>query len=176
MHKLLKSGFNVDSAQHELENHPECWRELTFRQDFEGSAHTDTETIYLRGPTEISPNAMIHSTKAINYPIIQRLPHCVELATYIMQYMQPKEVGRIVIVNLKPHKSVSAHIDEGEYADYYKRYHVPIKTNSLVHHYSQNDYVIMQKGELWEYAHKLPHHTVNLSDSDRWNMIFDFRF
>jgi len=175
MHKLIKSGFNVSYAQQELENNPKYWSELTFRQNFKDSPHVNTETIYLRGPESITPDTILHSIKAINLQIMQNLPNCVELAAEILRFMQPKEVGRIVIVNLKKNGTVSPHTDEGKYADYYKRFHLSIKTNKKVFHYSQNDYVIMKEGELWEYAHKFSHHTENHGDSDRWNMIFDLR-
>ena len=174
-HTLIEDGFDVSKAVAELESHPEFWKAITARQDAPESPHVDTETIILRGPTELSFYGFMQSLESVNYGMVAHLPECVNLALEIIKAVKPSEVGRVVIVNLKAGGKVIRHRDEGNYAEHFMRFHLPMKINEHTISYSEADQVVMKAGELWQFPHRLEHWVENNGDSDRWNMIIDIK-
>jgi hypothetical protein len=172
-HQLLLTDIDISKAKQEIENKLYLWSLHTERQSSPLSAHQQTETIYLQGPLQFTYDAFINSLDSFKYIEADLLPHCMDLVNQVIKYLKPKEIGRVVIVNLKANGKVNKHIDQGKYPEHYERYHLAIKSNDKCISYSNEMPFIMQEGELWKYAHRIPHYAVNNSNEDRWNLIFD---
>ena len=50
----IAEGLDVEPLLKLLENKPALWKEIQIRQQFTGSPHKDTESIYVRGPYAMS--------------------------------------------------------------------------------------------------------------------------
>lgn len=177
--KMLRSGIDVSELKKELRHNDNLWSDITARQNTPGSAHTDTETIFLRWAKEQTIDACFNDLVPVEYPAINVLPAAKKLIDEI-HGLVGGELGRAIIVKLKPDGIITQHIDEGLYADYYDRFHLPIYTNSENNLYVASDdrsgeYCNMREGELWWFDHKRPHFGCNTSSVNRVHLIVDIR-
>ena len=173
--RRIAEGLDVEPLLQLLDAKPELWKEIETRQKFTGSPHKQTETIHVRGALKMSAYYLMWDTGAYDYPCMKYLaPALVPLMRPILEQLQVKEMGRVMIVNLKPCGHVTRHIDEGKYADYYKRFHICLKTNPHCYQTSGDQRQVFNAGEAWLFNHKQPHTADNLGDSERWHIIADY--
>lgn len=170
------SDLDVSWALDEVSD--DMWQEITARQDTPGTNHGDTETIFLRWSADQSIGAVFTDLVAVDYPARQRLPMISQLINQIHSVVGG-ELGRVILVKLKPSGMITPHVDEGQYADYYDRFHLPLSTNNehtLYVEYREGcgEFCHMQVGELWWFNHKLKHYAVN-GDTDRIHLIVDIK-
>jgi hypothetical protein len=83
-----------------------------------------------------------------------------------------RDIGRAMLVKLKPNGVISPHIDEGAYARYYARFHCVLSTSPDCLFYSGDDCVHMSEGECWWFNHRATHHVHN-GAQERIHLIFD---
>ena len=101
--KRIAQGLNVEPLLKLLDAKPELWKEITDRQRFSKSPHKDTESIYVRGPLKMSIYYVMWDTGSYDYPCMEYLkPALVPLMRPILEKLEVKEMGRVLIVNLKP--------------------------------------------------------------------------
>ena len=173
--QLLDSGIDVQPLLDAIERRPEMWKDITIRQEFEGTCHADTETIFLVGPDEFTVESYMGTTSAIPYHA------CVELSEeldpilnhFFGNVIQATEIGRILIVKLKAGGKVLEHIDEGTYADYYSRFHICLSGDEGSTLTAGDETQHFAKGEAWWFNHKALHSAENVSDKPRIHMILD---
>jgi hypothetical protein len=123
-HERIATNLNVQPLLAALESLPELWDQITVRQDYPGSAHHDTQAIFLRGPRVFTFEDYMLSTVAFDYPAME------DLKTVLLPLMRPilheldvSELGFVIIARLKAGGHIDAHVDEGTYADHYSRFH-----------------------------------------------------
>jgi len=172
--KLVETRIEVDSLLKKLETMPELWNEITIRQEYSGSAHHDTETIFLRGPKTLTPEDYFGDLGSINYPAMKQLASEIFPVIFpAMKKLKYTELGRMMIVKLKPHGVVDAHIDEGNYADHFSRFHIVLQTTKGAVMGVGDESCHMRAGECWWFNHKVLHAAHNMSDVPRIHLIFD---
>ena len=126
----IAEGLDVEPLLELLDNKPELWKEIDTRQKTTNSPHKDTECIYVRGPLKMSAYYVLWDTGSYDYPCMEYLkPALVPLMQPILEKLEVKEMGRLLIVNLKPSGHVTKHNDQGTYADHYSRFHLVLKSN-----------------------------------------------
>lgn len=178
--KLITDNINITWAHEELvTNGGGWWQQITARQDTPGTCHQDTETIFFRWSADQSIEAVFTDLKAVNYPAMEGLP-CVKELVIKAHGIVGGELGRAILVKLKPGGEITPHIDEGLYADYYDRFHLPIVSRVGNNLYVGEDersgeYCHMLPGELWWFDHKKKHFAVNSSNDDRLHLIIDIK-
>lgn len=163
----------------ELDEKPWLWEQITARQDFPGSDHKDTETIYLRGPGLMQHpidymrvgNAVPYHRNMAELPEVINVVH--EALNAVGAKPGPDMLGYGMVVKLKPGGHVTPHIDEGPYADHFTRFHLVLSTNPGCVMRSGEQWQHMGCGELWQFDHKAEHEFVNEGDTDRIHIIFD---
>jgi hypothetical protein len=173
-HERIATNLNVQPLLAALESLPELWDQITVRQDYPGSAHHDTQAIFLRGPRVFTFEDYMLSTVAFDYPAME------DLKTVLLPLMRPilheldvSELGFVIIARLKAGGHIDAHVDEGTYADHYSRFHIALNdlpgatltVGGQAQHYAP--------GECWWFNHKVEHFADNASDQDRIHLIFD---
>ena len=182
--KVIQSGVNVERIKSVLDQNPLLWRLHTFRQDFPGSPHEDTETIYLRGPkllTEYQTGIAAQNWRAPQDALMQAAMDAILPALIAMNYTA---LGYAMIVKLPPGGWVNAHIDEGRYSDNYSRFHLviadadgeatldvdpdPGSEQNLAETYTS------RAGDIIWFNHKALHTAINMHPhEDRIHLIFD---
>jgi len=173
--RRIAYGLDVEPLLELLDAKPELWDEITTRQNLTKSPHKDTECIYVRGALKMSPYYVLYHIGAYDYPCMEYLKSAlIPLMRPILDELQVKELGRVLIVNLKSSGRVTKHIDQGTYADHYERFHIVLRSNQHCFLTSGNWVLNLQVGEVWWFNNKVLHSAENNStEDDRWHIIFD---
>jgi GNAT superfamily N-acetyltransferase len=167
--------FDPSDALQELDVRPDLWKQITARQDFPGSDHKDTETIYLRGPKHMDvPADYMKVGNAVDYlGNLGELQDCADLMRQALEAIGADELGYVMVVKLKAGGVVTPHIDEGPYSDHFTRFHLVLSTNEFCKFSSGLEVCHLKAGELWQFDHKAIHNFMNAGDTDRIHIIFD---
>ena len=167
-------GLDVKPLLKLLDDKPELWTEITARQSTTNSPHKDTECIYVRGPLKMSVYYVMWDTGSYDYPCMKYLKDAlIPLMRPILEKLEVKEMGRVLIVNLKPSGHVTKHNDQGSYADHYSRFHLVLKTNEWCSQTCGDQKQKFEVGEVWWFNHKKVHTADNVGMTDRVHIIFD---
>jgi len=171
----VATGLDVEPIRARLEAMPHLWDEITARQEYTGSAHKDTQCIYPRGPYKFTPYYYMFDKGAYDYPVMDTLADVLVpvLRPLLAGVLKVEELGRVLIVKLKPGGVVTPHIDEGTYADHYARFHVAVTGTEHATLTAGADIQHFAPGEAWWFDHKVTHSARNDSDSDRIHIIID---
>ena len=172
-HLELIQDLNVNSLIAQLEARPELWAEHTVRQDYPGSAHADTQCIFVRGPLGFTPELYFNDLGSRDFQSQRFLTKAMPLVELLCAEIEATQLGRVLIVNLKPGGYVTSHVDEGKYADHFSRFHVVLTTNSRCTNTTGGQRAHWPQGSFWWFDHKQPHAARNEGDTDRIHLIFD---
>ena len=172
--KRIAQGLDVDPLLELIDAKPELWKEITARQKFTKSPHKDTECIYVRGALKMTPYYVLWDTGSYDYPCMEYLkPALVPLMRPILEKLEVEEMGRVLIVNLKPCGHVTKHSDQGTYADYYSRFHLVLRSNQWCSQTCGDEEQRFAVGDVWWFNHKKLHTAHNVGTTDRVHIIFD---
>jgi hypothetical protein len=164
----------IRSAVRELEG-TQFWDDITFRQDFPGSAHADTKSIIWRGPKTISREAQ-ESLDAVDYPDYAHALPATDFAISCTRALLPiREVGRIFVVSLRAGGHIMAHADEGAYARHYSRMHLCLQSDNGNEFRCGSERIHMLPGTVWTFNHHVEHEVWNRSDRERIHIIIDYK-
>ena len=170
----LLTGLDVQPMIDKLEAKSEMWNDITIRQDYLGSAHADTECIFIRGPLAFTPEDYFNDLSAAPYPAAPVFQEEFKLLMEpLMEAIGLTQLGRVLIVKLKPGGHVKEHSDEGRSADYYSRFHIVLTTNEQCTNTTGGESVHWPVGSAWWFNHKAPHTADNGGDTDRIHIIVD---
>jgi len=157
-----------------LKANKQLWKVNEKRQSFEGTPHKDTETIFLRGPLEFTRDGYQEQLEAYDYDNPAKLIKLVStILRPCLEVLEITKLGYVLIVNLKAGGLIDEHTDEGLYAQFYDRFHIPIFSEEGNEFTCGDETVHMKAGELWMFNHREPHSVVNNSTKDRIHLIFD---
>ena len=173
--RRIAEGLDVEPLLQLLDAKPELWKEIEARQKFSNSPHIDTETIFVRGPLKMNHYYVIWDTGSYDYPCMQYLkPALVPLMQPILKQLGVEDMGRVLIVNLKPSGHIIKHIDQGTYAERYQRFHLVLRSNPYCFQTSGSDIQRFEVGETWYMNNKELHEAHNVGNgTDRIHIIFD---
>lgn len=168
----IVSGLNVAPMLAAIE--PAMWDAITARQDHAGSAHRDTRAIFLRGPADVHD---IHDgIESSPYPGADSLRMRKAFEDLIEAIpLELVELGRVMVVGLKPGGHVDRHTDEGAYAARFSRFHVALQSDAGNTFECDGESVHMRPGECWWFDHRRPHEVRNASALERIHLIVDAR-
>lgn len=171
--KLSSAGWGVTPALAELAGSP-LWGTITQRQDYEGSAHKDTRCIIVRGPDPTSPD-LFNSLASVDYQYANAdaLPECHRLIESVTSLLPSLAVGRIFVVSLRAGGHITAHADEGAYAEAHHRFHLCLSSEEGNTFHCGDESIHMLPGTIWTFNHQIEHEVFNRSDRDRVHIIID---
>lgn len=167
--KPIATGIDPTPLLAALDAQPELWREITMRQEYEGSAHADSEIIVLRGPASAN---ILDEVNSVDFPAAEKLLDTVDIIGRCAESIGLRELGRVMLVKLKAGGYVSPHIDEGAYARYFARFHYVLESSPHCRFTCGNETVHMAAGELWWFNHQIEHSVMN-DGPDRVHLILD---
>ena len=170
----ILTGLDVQPMLDMLKKNKDMWNDITIRQDYPGSAHADTECIFIRGPLAFTAKDYFNDCSAAPYPAASVFQEAFRpLMEPLMEAIGLEQLGRVLIVKLKPGGHVSEHVDEGKYADMYSRFHIVLTTNEGCVNTTGGEVVHWPVGSAWWFNHKAPHTADNGGDTDRIHIIVD---
>jgi len=173
--RLLATDLPIQPILEYLNENPSIWSEIKTRQEYRWSPHKHTESVFVRGPTGFTPRQFFSCLGSHDYPAKDRLdPHLAPLFERLIPDVLPVvEMGRVLLVDLKAGKTVRQHIDMGEYADHFSRFHVVLSTNSACINSTGGQADHWKVGECWWFNHKRKHFAANAGDTGRIHLILD---
>lgn len=174
--QLLKSGIDVKPLILALEQCEYLFGEHTFRQNYEGSAHRDTETIFLKWAKNNTRENIQQGLSVVDMPELQILPEAEVLIDRATELVGARVEGRALIVRLKPGGKIIPHADSGLYADTFERFHLCLQSDGSEFFVEEDGFstsFFMKPGELWWFNHKCTHWAENDSKIPRINLIID---
>lgn len=171
----LLTGLPVEPLLQKLTANPAWWTEETLRQEFLGSAHYATQTIFLRGPRGFSFEEYFGETYAEDYPrLAEVIDEVMPIVRPLLKAIQWRsDLGRILVVRMPAGAALDEHTDEGEYAAHFARFHVPLVTNPGCNLTCDRERQHMEAGEAWWFDHRAPHSAHNKGETDRIHLIVD---
>lgn len=170
----IATGLDVAPLLAALDAHPQLWGEITVRQSYPGSAHHDTECIFVRGPRAFTIDDYFNDLSAVDYPLPMPVRVAVaQLLDPILTGLGMQEFGRVLIVKLAAGGDLDVHIDEGLYAEHYSRFHIAIQSDQGSTLTVEDESVSMQAGEAWWFDHRKLHSARNVGGTGRIHLIFD---
>lgn len=170
----ILTGLPVQALADTLAENPEWWHAITMRQDFLGSPHEQTETIFLRGPRAFTLEGYFGEADALDYHLLPAvIDELMPLVRPLLDAIEWSELGRILLVSMPAGGNLEEHTDEGEYARHYTRYHVPVTTNPDCALVVDGVHQHMAAGDAWLFNHRAPHWAYNAGESERIHLIVD---
>lgn len=164
--------IDVSGVTEELAADPSLWRDHTFRQSAERTAHRDTETVYLFAPERIEGRALVDLVDGVEHRgmAVPALRDLVERVRVRHKW----RLARAMIVNLKPGGRIVEHTDCGEFAEGTERFHAVIETNPWAWLRSGHDTVHMRAGTFYWFNKHVPHEGANDGPTPRIHLIADY--
>lgn len=166
----LAQNIDVGRLMASIARRPDLWDADRLRTDFEHSPHAEAQDIILRFGA-----ASVHDL----HPNIDR-PAMTDLgakpmALQIMGLVGGSELGRVIVTRLEPGKRILPHADEGEYNEWFDRYHVCLQSLPGNVFRCGDEQIAPLSGELYWFNNRLDHEIVNNSQDDRITLIIDIR-
>lgn len=172
-HRLM-TDLDVGPLLDALGSSAHLWNDITVRQDAPGSPHHDTQCIWLRGPREITLQSVFNDTACFDYPAMsQLLTPLLHLVCPVLKLLDNTNLGRVMIVSLKPGGVIDPHEDQGHYAKSFSRFHLVLDSDAGNVFECDGEQVEMATGELWWFNHRGQHTVRNDSNKPRIHLIFD---
>ena len=166
----LMQNAGVQPTIASLMRQPELWDTDTVRTTITNGPHSQISDILLRfGPPDLS------TLQCRDLPAMRDIFGAKMLSLDVMRLVNGDQLGRVIITRLKPGGKIAPHADEGEYAEFYSRYHLVLQglPGSLFR--CGDETIQMLTGELWWFDSHLEHEVINNSQDDRIHMIIDAR-
>lgn len=172
--RCLSADIDTSSLLAKLAKHEALWSDITVRQEFPGSAHTDTETIFLRGPASFTPAVVQEGFSVVVFPALHVLLNEVaEIIDPLLHQLNVKSLGRVLIVKLEPGGHITSHVDEGAYAEHFSRFHIALQSDHGNAFRCGDESICMEEGTAWWFDHRIEHEVRNDSERDRIHIIID---
>jgi hypothetical protein len=132
----------------------------------------------LRWSENFTVDAVFNDIEAVNTALMEVMPTLSKLVDRFMKVMPVRKLGRVIIVSLKAGGMIDPHFDDGEYADHYNRFHIPLSSKAGNVFYAKTmqgygEWATMKPGELWWFDNKKTHWVENHSEEPRIHLIFD---
>lgn len=179
--QMLAAGVDVGPLAHAVQRHSELWDQFTLRTVHEATPHKEVSDIWLRFQDLKpytdggDPAAVIDEHESICYPAWNLLPQARPIIFDLMRRVEGQRLGRVLITRLASGKKIEPHVDGGEHAAYYERYHVVLQGLPGSVFKCGDEQVCMRTGEVWWFDNSVEHSVINNSADDRIHMIVDIR-
>lgn len=177
----LLDTFNPGLLLNQINRNPELWNQHKLRTTFVDSPHAAVDDIWIRF-NDVSryeatgdPSTIVDGHESIWYSAVEKLPALRSLVFGLMARVEGVRLGRVLITRLAPGKQITAHIDSGDHAVYYDRYHFVLQGLPGSIFRCGDETVQMPSGSVWWFQNKVEHEVTNNSADDRIHMIVDIK-
>jgi len=171
--KLLDRSWPVSEIYWNLQQHPEFWDEHTSRTSHPSSPHYGLSDIWARfGPPSAAETGVPH--ESVWYPSAEVLG-IKPLVGLLMNCVDGKELGGVLITKIPPGKEVRPHTDPGWHARYYEKYAVQITSAPGQKFCFEDAELESRPGDVYWFDNQYLHWVVNPTPYERITMIVCIR-
>jgi hypothetical protein len=173
--------FNPGALLNQINRNPQLWNQHTLRTTHANSPHTAISDIWVRfndtKPYEATGDAstIMDQHESIWYPAADKLPALRPLVFGLMTRVEGIRLGRVLITKLAPGQKIDAHVDSGDHAAYYDRYHFVLQGLPGSIFRCGDEIVQMPSGTVWWFQNQIEHEVTNNSADDRIHLIVDVK-
>lgn len=183
MKNFLKIAEGVDPMPLLLAIHErqDLWNANTLRTTHAHTPHSEVDDIWIRfidlkpyeGKTdEECRQLVLDQHESVPYewstfPEVQFLCH------ELMHKVKGIRLGRVLLTKLRPGKRIYPHVDSGDHARYYERFHIVLQSSQGCLFRAGDEQVSMKAGEVWWFQNQEEHEVVNNGSIDRIHLIVD---
>ena len=171
--ELILDNLEVGPLLAEIQHKEHLWLIDTGRQD-RIRCQRDTQTIFLRSVKKPLPPGIkgrdVHASRRTR--LSSELPTISEWLNNFCSQIGG-ELGRSMVVRLKPQGKIYAHRDIGDYYQIRDRYHLIIKSQGQSVLRCSDDQVTVNTGQVWWLNNKEEYEETNISDDWRIHLIVD---
>lgn len=176
----LAVGLDIIPLMDAIQRHEGLWNQHTLRTTHPMTPHKQVDDIWIRfnDLDEFlrtgDASSVVDQHESIWYEAANVLP-VRPFVFDLMRRVEAERLGRVLITRLSPGGHIEPHVDSGDHAAYYDRYHFCLKglPGSLFR--CGNEEVQMQTGEVWWFQNSVEHEVLNNSTDDRIHMIVDLK-
>uniref|UniRef100_UPI0007C7C828 aspartyl/asparaginyl beta-hydroxylase domain-containing protein n=1 Tax=Cupriavidus basilensis TaxID=68895 RepID=UPI0007C7C828 len=174
-------GVDVMPLLVALHQRPDLWDQNRLRTTHELTPHKQVSDIWLRFndlnkyEQTGDPSSVIDEHESICYPAFHALPQARQMIMNLMARVEGIRLGRCLITRLMPGRKIDPHVDGGEHAAYYERFHVVLQGNPGSIFRCGDETVQMLTGEVWWFDNSVEHEVINNSAEERLHLIVDIR-
>jgi quercetin dioxygenase-like cupin family protein len=181
MNNFLRLGENVDVMPLllTLKQKPYLWDQNRLRTTHENTPHAQVSDIWLRfndikkfqnGGEDPS---ILDQHESVCYPPWYDLPEAQNLVHNLNAFVKGFRIGRVMITKLQPGGRITPHVDSGDHASYYERFHIVVQSGPGCLFKGDDETVHMKTGEVWWFQNKSMHEVINNSKVERIHLIVD---
>lgn len=179
MRPVTKSPIDVGAAVAEIDANPKLWNQFTLRKGY--APHSDMSDIWVRYNAwkNFKPRSPLkfhdehHSTW---YPAYDKLPALRPLIFGLMNNFAGTELGGVLITRIPPGRQIGRHKDVGWHAGFFARkFAIMLRSNHKQAFCFDNESMLTDPGEVFEFDNAHDHWVVNDSDSERMTLIVSLR-
>ncbi len=158
---------------------PELWNQNELRTKYLESPHREASDIWLRF-NDVSQylegeySGLLDDHESIDYAL-DKLPQARPLIFDLMRVVEGKRLGRALITKLTPGKKIYPHVDGGDHASYYERYHIILQNQPGSIFRCGSEVITMATGDVWWFNNAIEHEVINNSADDRLTLIVDIK-
>lgn len=170
--QLLPHRFDVARLTAQLAASPEIWNQYRWRTEHPRSPHREVDDIWVRynaieniGPHFNDPH------EAVWYPVVEKIPSVKELADEVMEKVNGKVLGGVLITRVPAGKQVYPHVDQGWHAVSHDKFAVQIAGNAEQSFCFDDASLVALPGEMYSFNNQAPHWVLNPSAEDRITLI-----
>ncbi len=179
--QLIATNVDVIPTLNALACHSDLWDQERLRTTHPLTPHHQVSDIILRfndlklyrASGDVSD--ILDEHESINHPAMFMLPQVRPILFDLMRRVEGERLGRVIITRMAPGTAIDPHIDGGEHAAYYDRYHVTLQNNPGSTFICGQESVYMTAGQVWWFNNAITHSVVNNSVDDRITLIVDIR-
>lgn len=188
IHFRTLSHMHTPALEAAVHNGADAFGQIVARQKAPGSAHHDTQSIFLRGPENPTAESWFKDEPHVDYAILgatewiaakNALREIRRLVETDFGKVRPGSVlgsmGKALIISLKAGGHVDWHVDEGAYAEKHWRFHLPLVTNPSAITYSGAEGAHFPVGALFFINNRVKHSSINMGFFPRIHLVVDFR-
>lgn len=174
----LASGVDTLPVMLELHRQPELWDVDTHRQEYPGTPHAATKSVWVRyrPAGEIGGlDSFREEHRNVFWPAWHKLPALRPLVFGLMTRVCAVELGSVLVTKLPPGGEVLPHSDRGGWAPSYfnTKAHVTLAGSSLS--MCEDETVRMVQGDVWTFDNLRLHSVRADGDTDRVCLIVSMR-
>lgn len=175
--RLIADNIDATDLRDTLVKNPEFFGLYDFRGSTYDSPHTQMRDIWVRYK-DVVPHLVANDMRGFTdehepiwYPIAKMIPEVFPIVTELMERVQAKRLGGVLITKVPPGGRIDPHVDRGWHAAYYDKYYVPILNNDGATFNFPDGAIAPNYGEVYWFRNDVPHWVINDSDTDRIAMI-----
>ena len=175
----LAEGIDVLPLAFALRAKKHLWNQNTLRTAHPQSPHQQVDDIWLRFQDTAeyektgSARSIVDGHESINYPALAELPQARSLIFSLMARVEGERLGRCLITRVPPGHVITPHVDGGDHAAYYERFHIVLQSCPEALFRAEDEVVYMAPGECWWFDNGQEHEVWNEGSVDRVHLIVD---